>query len=116
MSSPITPPPAPAAQPVRHTTAVRPTTGPHGTGAPFALEPTVSLDTLPASPPPEVLDQMASAAQTHKALLAQGRELRFARDERNGRVEIEVRDQNGRVLKTITPAQALAIAAGAPLE
>lgn len=116
MSSPITPPPAPAAQSVRPTQTARPPAGPHGAGAPFALEPTVSLDTLPASPPQEVLDQMASAAQTHKALSAQGRELRFARDERSGRTEIEVRDQNGRVLKTITPAQALAIAAGAPLE
>jgi hypothetical protein len=63
-----------------------------------------------------VLDQMANAAQTHAALSAQGRELRFARDEHSGRTEIEVRDQNGRVLRTISPAQALAIAAGAPLD
>ncbi|MFI5005307.1 MAG: hypothetical protein ACHQE6_09875 [Solirubrobacterales bacterium] len=116
MSSPITSPQAPAARPVLPTEAARPSAGPPGAGAPSALEPAVSLDTLPSSPPQEVLDQMASAAQTHEALSAQGRELRFSRDEQSGRTKIEVRDHNGNVLKTISPAQALEVAAGAPLE
>ena len=115
MSSPITPPPASAVQPVLPTEAARAAAGPQGAAA-SAPVPAISLDTLPASPPQEVLEQMASAARTHQALNAQGRELRFARDERSGRTEIEVRDHTGRVLKTISPAEALAIAAGAPLE
>jgi hypothetical protein len=76
----------------------------------------VSLDALPSSPPPEVLDQMASAAHAYDELLSQGRELRFARDEQSGRTAVEVRDRAGNVLKTISPSQALELAAGAPLE
>jgi hypothetical protein len=117
MSSPITPPQAPlAVQPALPTDAVRFSEAPRGSGAPFALAPTASLDTVPASPPPEVLEQMASAARTHEALRAQGRELRFARDEQSGRTRIEVRDRAGNVLRTLSPAQALEVAAGAPLE
>ena len=70
----------------------------------------------PITPPSEVLEEMASAAQTYEALCSQGRELRFARDEQSGRTRIEVRDRAGNVLRTLSPAQALAIAAGAPLE
>ncbi len=115
MSSPISPPQGPvAAQPVR------PTAGSsgalQGTGAPFALEPAISLDAFPSSPPPEVLEQMGSAARTYETLCSQGRELRFARDEQSGRTRIEVRDRAGNVLKTLSPAQALALAAGTPLE
>jgi hypothetical protein len=116
MSSPITPPQGPAAaQPVRPTEVAGPSAAPQG-ATPFASELAVALDTIPASPPQEVLDQMASAAQAHEALSAQGRELRFSRDERSGCTRIEVRDRSGNVLKTISPAQALEVAAGAPLE
>jgi len=59
---------------------------------------------------------MGSAAQTYDELSSQGRELRFARDEQSGRTRIEVRDRAGNVLKTLSPAQALALAAGTPLE
>lgn len=117
MSSPITPPQGPAAaQPVRATEATRPSAAPQSAGAPFASELTVALDTVPSSPPPEVLDQMASAARTHEALSTQGRELRFSRDEQSGRARIEVRDRSGNVLRTLSPAQALEVAAGAPVE
>jgi hypothetical protein len=63
-----------------------------------------------------VLEEMAGAAHTYEALSAQGRELRFARDEQSGRTRIEVRDRAGNVLRTLSPAQALALAAGTPLE
>ncbi len=98
------------------TAATRPSAAPHSAGAPFASELTVALDTIPASPPQEVLDQMASAAQAHETLSAQGRELRFSRDAQSGRTRIEVRDRGGNVLKTLSPAQALEVAAGAPVE
>ncbi len=117
MSSPITPPQGPtAAQPAPPIEAARSSAAPQSAGASFASELAVSLDTVPASPPQEVLDQMASAAQRHEALSAQGRELRFSRDEQSGRTRIEVRDRGGNVLKTLSPAQALEVAAGAPVE
>jgi hypothetical protein len=116
MSSPITPP-QPAAYPVLPPTgAAGSPVASYGTSGTTGVQPAVSLQTLPASPPQEVLDQMASAAQTYEELSSQGRELRFARDEQSGRTRIEVRDRAGNVLKTISPAQALAVAAGAPLE
>ncbi len=123
MSSPITPSQGSrAAQPVWPIAAPRSSAGHRGTGAPFALEPTVAplqataLNTMPPSPPQEVLEQMAGAARTYEALSSQGRELRFARDEQSGRTRVEVRDRAGNVLKTLTHAQALALAAGTPLE
>jgi hypothetical protein len=119
MSSPINPPQT-AARPVLGTGGVMSASvslaAVDGLHAPGATKPAVSLQTLPASPPQEVLDQMASAAQIHAELSSQSRELRFARDRQSGRTRIEVRDRDGNVLKTISPAQALEVAAGAPLE
>lgn len=118
MSSPITPPQT-TARPVLPTGGIgNPPTALAASGVAGAatVAPPVSLDSFPSSPPQEVLDQMASAAQTHAALSAQGRELRFSRDEQSGRARIEVRDRSGNVLKTLSPAQALEVAAGAPLE
>jgi hypothetical protein len=81
-----------------------------------ALDSSIAVDTIPSSPPPEVLDQMGGAAQAYERLSAQGRELRFAHDESSGRTTIEVRDRRGNILKRLSPAQALEVAAGAPLE
>jgi hypothetical protein len=75
-----------------------------------------SFDTFPSSPPQAVLDEMAGAARVHDALHARGRELRFARDEASGRVAVEVRDAGGSVLRTLSLAQALDVAAGKSLE
>jgi hypothetical protein len=81
-----------------------------------ALDSSVALDAVPSSPPPEVLDQMASAARTYERLSAQGRELRFVHEQSSGRMALEVRDRGGNVLQRLSPAQALEVAAGAPLE
>ncbi len=81
-----------------------------------SLEPSVSLQTFPSSPPQTVLDEMASAARVHDTLRAQGRELHFAHDSGSGRMTIEVRDSGGHVLRTISPSEALEVAAGKPLE
>lgn len=119
MSSPITHPQGPAAtQPARPVAGIGSLTrtAPQGSGATAALEPSVSLQTLPSSPPQEVLDQMARASQIHAELSSQGRELRFSRDQQSGRTRIEVRDRDGNMLRTLSPAQALEVAAGAPLE
>jgi uncharacterized FlaG/YvyC family protein len=77
---------------------------------------TAAPQTIPSSPPAEVLEEMARAADIHEELASRGRELRFTRDERSGRTRIEVRDRDGHVLKTISHAKALEVAAGAPLE
>lgn len=80
------------------------------------VQSSVSVRALPSSPPPEVLDEMADAAQRYDELTAQGRELRFARDSESGRTRIEVRDRAGRLVKTLSPAEALDVAAGGPLD
>ncbi len=122
MSTPIQPAPGTAATgPVSGT---RSAAGARRTSASFAPPSSravggggaVALDTLPASPPQQVLDEMASAARTYDSLRAAGRELHFAHDGQSGRMTIEVRDAGGQVLRTLSPAQALDVAAGKPLE
>jgi hypothetical protein len=115
MSSPVTPPQGPiSAGPVPPTGATR-RARPAPDGPAF-VESSAALKALAEHPPREVLDQVAQADQRYESLRAQGRELRFSRDAPNGRTTIEVRDRNGKVLKQISPSQALEIAAGAPLE
>jgi YD repeat-containing protein len=104
MSSHLAPTPA-VTPPTPHPAAGAPPALSTAAAPPSAAAP-VSLDTLPSSP----------AAQIHTELSAQGRELRFVRDAQGGRTRIEVRDRGGNVLRTLSPAQALAVAAGAPLE
>lgn len=74
----------------------------------------VTVDTLPASPPPQVLEEMADAAQVFDTLRAQARELHF--ETADGRVTVTVRDLDGNVIRTIPPAKALDVAAGGPLD
>jgi hypothetical protein len=94
--------------------AARRTSAPSPTASPGEFP--VSLDTFPSSPPREVLDEMAGAARMYDTLRAQGRELHFAHDSQSGRMRIEVRDGGGHVLRTISPSEALDVAAGKPLE
>ena len=97
-------------------------TGPTARNAPAqkadfsaALDTAVNVSTLPASPPPVVLEDMHAAARVAQELRAQQRELHFE-PTGNGRVIVQVRDLDGNVIRTIPPAHALEIAAGAPLE
>lgn len=117
MSSPITAPQgSTAARAVADIRAAGSPTPSPGAQRAAVAQSSVSVQTLPSSPPPEVLEQMAGAAQRYDELTAQGRELRFARDQESGRTRIEVRDRAGRVVKTLSPAQALDVAAGGPLD
>ena len=75
----------------------------------------VTVDTLPASPPDSVLEAMHQAAQVADGLREQARELHFETNG-NGRVVVQVRDLDGNVIRTIPPAKALDVAAGAPLD
>jgi flagellar protein FlaG len=78
------------------------------------LEAAVTVNTVPASPPVSVLEEMNAAARVAEELRAQARELHFEPTE-SGRVVIQVRDLEGNVLRTIPPSEALDIAAGAPI-
>ena len=75
----------------------------------------VTVTTLPASPPTEVLEQMHEAGRVAEELRSQQRELHFE-PSASGRVIVQVRDLDGNVIRTIPPARALEIAAGAPLD
>ena len=75
----------------------------------------VTVDTLPAAPPAHVLEEMFDASKVADAMHEQGRELHFEANG-SGRVVVTVRDLDGNVIRTIPPAKALEVAAGAPLD
>jgi len=68
-----------------------------------------------AGPPPEVLDQIAAAGRIGEQLRDAGHELRFFTPSDGGRVTIEVHDRDGNSVGRISPAAALELAAGSPL-
>jgi hypothetical protein len=72
------------------------------------------VDAIPASPPPEVVDEMLAAQRAIADMHARGRELHFNMD--SGRLRIEVRDLAGNVIKQIPPSRALEIAGGRAVE
>jgi uncharacterized FlaG/YvyC family protein len=76
----------------------------------------VQLDMIPSSPPEELYDQIDAAASRVDELKAEGRELHFAFDDKTKRVQIEVRDLGGNVLRTIPPSKALSVAKGDKLD
>ena len=90
---------------------------PKGVQAPASVEPAaaVTVDTLPASPPDSVLEEMFAASRVANTLHEQGRELHFE-PTGNGRVVVEVRDLDGNVIRTIPAGKALDVAAGASID
>jgi hypothetical protein len=93
---------------------------PRSTPAPQAefsasLDAAVSVSTLPASPPPAVLEDMHAAARVAQQLHEQQRELHFEVTD-GGHVAVQVRDLDGNVIRTIPAAKALEVASGAPLD
>jgi hypothetical protein len=73
-----------------------------------------NVSTVPASPPPSVLEDMHTAAGVADELRAQQRELHFETSPAGG-VVVQIRDLDGNVIRAVSPSQALEIAAGAPL-
>jgi hypothetical protein len=73
------------------------------------------LDSIPPAPTPEAREMVNRAAQVVEDLYKSNRELSFSIDKSTNRVVIEVRDLEGNVLKTIPPAKALDVMAGAAL-
>lgn len=75
----------------------------------------VTLSQAVNGPPPELAAEVETAGRRWDELQAMGRELRFEQDPETGRVVVEVRDLEGRLIRTVPPSAALEIAAGAPL-
>jgi putative hemolysin len=76
---------------------------------------TVTVDTIPASPPPEVQDAIGVANQAYHNLQAQGNELRFKVNETTGKLSVEVHDTKGNLLFTVPSSTVLDVASGQPL-
>jgi hypothetical protein len=76
----------------------------------------VKVDTIPATPPPELQAQFAIASQAYDRLAAQQRGLHFRVDQHTGKVVVEVHDTNGKLLYSVPNAKALKIAGGADLD
>lgn len=75
----------------------------------------IAVISLPPSPPPEVLDEVAAARDRAAELAASNRELHFSVDEESNRVIVQVRDLAGNVIRTIPPSEALAVMSGQPV-
>jgi hypothetical protein len=75
----------------------------------------VAVISLPPSPPPELLDEVAAARDRAAELAANNRELHFSTDQDTGRVIVQVRDLQGNVIRTIPPSHALDVMAGGVL-
>jgi FlaG protein len=73
-------------------------------------------DVVGSTPPADVSDQVAFAAQRALDLFADNRELHFSKDEQSGRIIVQVRDLDGNVLRTIPPSKALQVASGDTLD
>ena len=71
----------------------------------------LSLDVL-AGPPPEVLDEVASAWERAQEPLPEGLVLDFGSEPALGRAWGELRLAGGRMVKRISASEALAIACG----
>jgi uncharacterized protein YlxW (UPF0749 family) len=70
----------------------------------------VTVDTMPSSPPPEVLDAIGAAAKAYDRLTANGVQLHFHVDDETGKVAVHVYDTQGSVLGTLAPSQVLDLA------
>ena len=70
---------------------------------------------LPPSPPPEVMDEVAAARDRAAELAANNRELHFSTDQETGRVIVQVRDLEGTVIRTIPPSHMLQVMSGGAL-
>jgi hypothetical protein len=83
-----------------------------GAGAPprpDAVAPAdAQLDTMPASPPPEVLDQVLAAQHAIQEMHERGRTLHFSMD--SGRVKILLQDLDGNTIREVPSSKVVDIA------
>jgi hypothetical protein len=76
----------------------------------------VTVDTIPSSPPPEVHEAMGVAAQAYDKLQDQGRQMRFKVNEGTGKLVVEVHDLHGNLLFQVPASKALDVAGGGSLD
>jgi hypothetical protein len=76
---------------------------------------TVSSAAIPDRPPVEVLDALGAAGDRYEQLREQGRELRFDAGG-DGGVQVTLLDDDGNVLRTLSPSAALDVATGRDVE
>ena len=81
----------------------------------FARADKAEIGGIPARPPEDALREVDRAAARADELWREKRELHFAMDEDSGRVIVQVRDLDGRVIRTIPPSEALDVLSGRPL-
>jgi hypothetical protein len=67
---------------------------------------------IPDAPPLDVRRAVDASTGATDALRAQGRELHFEVDDATGQVRVELRDLDGRVLRSLAPRGALDLLAG----
>jgi len=67
---------------------------------------------VPSTPPEAVRAQVQEAAQVAARMALDNRELHFEKDERSGRIIVQVRDLRGTVIRTIPPSSALELLTG----
>jgi flagellar protein FlaG len=77
---------------------------------------TVTVDTIPTSPPPEVHDAIGVANQAYHDLKATGSEMRFKLNEATGKLTVEVHDSHGNLLFTVPSSKVLDVASGGSLQ
>jgi len=78
-------------------------------------EDTAVIGGIPAVPPEDALREVDRAATRADELWREKRELHFEMDQDSGRVIVQVRDLDGRVIRTIPPSEALDVLSGLPI-
>jgi hypothetical protein len=91
----------------------RPAAAPARGGEPSRFD--TVLGDVPPAPTEDVRRQVDRAAEIAQQLHDSNRELHFTKDDKTGRVVIQVRDLEGNVIKTIPPSRALDVMSGAAL-
>jgi hypothetical protein len=79
-----------------------------------ASERTLNIEAARGGPPPEVLEQIGVAGRTGEALRERGQEVRFSFSEA-GRVKVELHNDDGGGVRTLSLTEVFDLAAGKPL-
>lgn len=67
---------------------------------------------VPDAPPPEVLADIAAAADAHDRLTAAGQHIHFGIGAFTRRLSAELRDDEGALIESLTPRRVLELACG----
>ncbi len=99
------------------TPPVAPPTPPASVQAATSVDPTnavsTTIDTVPSSPPSEVLDAMGAASNRFDQLAAQGKHVGLQLADDGGRVQVQMRDLEGNAVSPpLAPSSVFAILEG----